>query len=306
MDTLTVILHLTGLLLLTPGSTSPTATHVLIPEPPGNMERHVTRLLYRPDNLQHCPSSTHVGPFCIVELNDQDLKIGDSVEASRPPIPEGTPNVSTASSRRVPRDRYEADPSERLRSRVTFWAGERLGMCSKGWWEFRDTTMMVPNVVTYELVHTGAGLPRITVTPLRDHRPTPQLTLAAAPEARGEVHLFVYSVTPAEPEQVETIAMRRLAGAPALDNSVPLARQDPLPYRSRASHYRAYYNLIGATWWNRRTEPRFLVPVVDENHNAVKCQFSPQRASPETREIMNDLRSASSYSCLVAAGTPAQ
>jgi hypothetical protein len=325
MDTLRVFLHLTGLLLITPDSGNHHATHVLIPEPGRGIEQHVTRLFYRTTDGTGCGPHADI---CIMDLDSLSLVIGEQVKrAGEAELPDETPNVSTTSSRRVPRDRYGRNPSRRLRARAQFWVRQPLTTCAKAWWEFRGTAMRIPNVVSYELVHTGDSLPRISVSTLRSLKgvASQTTTLSAVPEpGTREIHLFLYSVPTREAQRIERLGAAlfaatlsnkaaRVANAASPPVEAHLREQeadtrahfdDRPPYRSRAGHYRAYYNLIGARLWNRRTQPRFLMPILDEDDKPVACRFDTPVSELTKRAV--GILSAGSYSCLVAAGTPVQ
>jgi hypothetical protein len=302
MDTLTVkvIIHLTGLLLVTPGTKDHPGTHVLFPEPRGEVEAHVTRLLYTTrTNRENCKPPSRE-PICIVPLDDYAVTIGTRVDSV--PVP-SIPDITTGPRRRVPRAQYGRHPDTRLRSRVTLWNAEVLGMCAKGWWEFNDTPMMIPNVVTYEMSYPRGAPLRILGTRIRSE--VHDTVVIATPETSDSViHIFLYSVPPKEAERIETVGARRLATAVASQRDD--VTEDTVPREgSHAHHYRAYYDLIGARWWNRRPEPTFLRAVVNSDNKPKSCSFRSQ-ASYATREIMTDVRSAGSYSCLVSAGAPTQ
>lgn len=307
MDTLTVkvIIHLTGLLLLTPGNTpAGPATQILLPQP-SNMDPHIAVLVYFAPDSAGC--DRYDEGVCYLKLDGRALSIGTPDGNPAPPqMPPGAPNVSRAALQRVPPDRYGTEPSSRLRSRVSLYGAEFLGSCAKGVWDFRDDSLPIPNVVSYQIAHTGNGLVEIRSLQLRSgvRHPREQVVGHAAPIER-EVHLFLFHVPPGEFAALEKLGVLLTSAAAVRTSS--MADTVPVPNQGDdAEHYRRYYDLIGATVINHRPAPEFLRRALDENARPVgRCPFI-RPVSELTQTMANAVTSAGTFSCMVATGTPFQ
>lgn len=169
-DSITVVFHLTGLLMLVPPSQGNASTQVLIPHATG----HHARLGFGGDSTSVCRQ--YLAGICYVDLDTFTVHpLGAGGGPSGPPtfgLASHSANVTRGSG-----GQYRVHlPSiqSHLRSRVVFQSGGLTGKtCSLARWSFTpvdsagnpDTTILVdlPNVVSWAISHPASETFRLRI-----------------------------------------------------------------------------------------------------------------------------------------------
>lgn len=201
MDSLTVVIQLTGLLMIVPpnpGTIGP--THVLMPEPvaPDRLEHIAVIGFRRNDSAQQCGEGSSQD-FCFVRMDGWALDPLPG-RSSRVDLPRSVFDLTHASGgRRVHRDHFGGNaPRDSLRSRMTFGGGGVTDTCHIGQWSFdpvgnppRDR-FWLSNVVEW----TIPDIPQTHLTLVRRRfgGGSAQTLVTLTPDRSGRIELLIAHV----------------------------------------------------------------------------------------------------------------
>lgn len=269
MDTITVVIQLTGLLLLTPDDPSGRGPmHVLMPET-RNVESHVALLTFPGDSAEYC--LTYVNGRCTVDMDGWSMKLGrkETGTAGRDTLPRSATNLTRISGgKSVSRRLLGERPGRRVRSRITLRAGGVTDSCSMAEWRYtavgsgRVEIEALANVVDWtihDVPRNGSLLVRKRLD--RVHGDSVE-KLAIKYPASGPLEIFISHIPTHEAAMLGLIRSGRDATPPlhAVDERGVSAGTDSVSVMvgadSVATHFNAYYSLLGAKK-NERPLPKF-------------------------------------------------
>lgn len=194
MDTLTVtlVIRMTGLLLLTPADAhGGRPTYVLVPQTHQLAEAHSARLGYR---AQGCPSRT--GGICWLDMNDWSYQVAPG--ASHPgPAHVSHANITRITGVPVPQNLFGPQPGAALKSRVMLYGGEVTDSCALARWSIRNDTVTMPNVIEWTIRDVPESNLMIIRTPLHQPGARPD-TIPLRPLAGQPVELFIGNIPEVE------------------------------------------------------------------------------------------------------------
>lgn len=277
-----ILIHMTGLLLLTPASSdSALPMYVLMPKPHNFMPEHVAEIGYREPQENRCTGrgrrydgQDHV---CYVDINGYALELPSSAAAASSQGPARAADepwlvdLSRHTNHPVRPDLFSSDPPGRLRSRIEFHSGSLLpDHCSVARWWFDGKQAEIANVVTWEIENGGEDRVELVLTPL--HRGATERIVPPVIE-NNTVELFVWQVPPGERHLIR-------------DQAGHLHGRYSAIAESSARHFHAYYSLLHVPWLKHRPIPHDPDTIVE--------------SCPWTKET----RGAGTAACMVAGGTP--
>lgn len=278
MQALTLVVKMTGLLLLTPHTQDGRPVHVLMVAPHDGTVHHAQIGYYRRNGttLKYCLSSTEV--ICWVRMDQWSLDLGMGA-GSKPtgPPPFGGGNLVPRMTGRLPNDHGGDNPGG-VRARVTLHAGSVTNECANAEWEVdkpgnssHPQMVNLINVLEWTIQNAGQGRIALRRKPINPAgRPTGPDSLAVdmlKPDpGKHEIELFVRHVPQSEP-QVDCTA------------------------GGRAEHFRSYYRYLGI----RNVRP----PRCERELTSCKSRF------PELRSVFPRLmESPGTLACMIASTDP--
>lgn len=200
-----LVIQMTGLLLLTPHNPNGTGrTHLLMPQT-SNLPTHVAWIAFRGDSAKHCVQWAR--GICFVDMDGWSMELGE--EAGGAPdakeVVESPANLTRASGGRQLARRYLGDrPGRRVRSRISLHAGEITDTCSlandwtydgsAGSIEQGDTFPLV-NLATWTIRDLGESSVVVRRRPLDPASGDKGETLEVLrPDADGSIEMIVMHV----------------------------------------------------------------------------------------------------------------
>jgi hypothetical protein len=298
MDSLTVVIQLTGLLMLVPprpGQAGP--THVLMPEPD---HQHVSILGFRDadGSAQHCESG-FPGGFCFVRMEGYALDLLPGIAPQPVTLPREIMNLSSVSGDRpVHRDLFGSNPPrDSLRTRITLGGGGVTETCALGYWQFNPVGPMQPDTITMANVARWV-IPNVPRAGIRlERRPlrggSAQLLATLPPD--DTIEILIAHIPRREwgrfTRELRNLVTVRTAGAKTGMNKVA-AFTAAASSISSAAHFMSYYRLLDRALdrrlpWNPK--PR------SPGHPNAVCSMTIWRDV--------SLRSPTTVNCMVVAGT---
>jgi hypothetical protein len=299
MDTLTIIIHMTGLLLLSPAPTpGGPALQVLAAAPTRKMGEHQVRIGYF--SRERTPNCVvYQKNICWVNIDGWALSFGTpNANAEPSPLPQHMADVSWTAPHSIPLKRFGNEPGTKVRARVTIYGGQVEGSCSLGSWDFGVDSLPLQNVVSYRIPNAATGR-RVSLlgTRLNSHQPAPPQQVLGTVEAEDStVNLFLFEIPTTEAEKLEGLDILTAAR-----NHVMTTREKEPDKGAEANHYRAFYNLIGAHFYHHRPNPRYRHQIPADQQCSGYSHLAPALVA-----IPRAMFNVSTYSCMVASGTLVQ
>jgi hypothetical protein len=271
MDTLTIVIQLTGLLMIVPPNGPGGPTHVLMPEP--DHVRHEAYIGFRrTPGAQHCEEDLS-SEFRFVRMEGWVLDPLPGSGGAAAELPRTILNVTRGSGGRPVRpDHLVANPRRNpLRSRVTFGGGNVTDTCQMGRWRFdpvgraRRDTISLSNVVEWTIPDVPQGSIVLKRRPLGGGSEQELATLY--PDGAGRVELLVAHVPSRAWNQFQRTLLRLSAfdqtriGTLATEGSQTGDGSQVDDTDRRISHFRSYYKLLDRVRTQRLpSDPRVLLP----------------------------------------------
>jgi hypothetical protein len=261
MVPITIVIQMTGLLLLSPSrSTGELPMYVLMPAPMALMAPHAPMVGFR-SNPGNCPGTYDAAEnVCYVDMDGWSMTIGTlAATSARASLPSGALNLSATTGRFVPPTLFGPQPDDpSLRGRVILNAGTVSNACDRFFFNVGQTMMSLTNVLEWRI--TDYNQPTLTLvrTPLASGGGA-ERTVAILTPVNGEIELFIRNlpvgVTP--------------GGSAAAGDS--------------ATHFHAYYDLLGVP------SPGRVIPVVQSTSGpSASCSWAGARHMT----LFNDGRNA--------------
>lgn len=280
LNSITVVIHITGLLLIVPPHPGGNTTYVVMP--PHGTPKHAARIGFEgPNTAGLCVA--HLGGICYVDMNTWSL---DPIGAG------GTPATPTIDG--FPREVINLTHGSGNQHRVntstlgnqvlaTFVAGRPTRPCSLGQWYYNPVGALnqrivaIANVLDWEIRLPGSSLQ--LVFRRRDNSATVPVTLEPP---FGTINLLI-------------------AHLPAGElNRLPPGRPNrPLPpgFLARPTHFDDLYNPLGIEPGDsRRRLPRFFTSIRED-----AC---PVRVNTNLARFNAQVWTVDTYSCMLAAAEP--
>ena len=298
----TVVIHMTGLLLVVPNSQG--GANVLLPDT-RRVGAHVARLgfgIERRTNPRDVPrpcikdARFFTAGICYVNLYEWELEEfgeGGEIPASAPQLPPSVLNVSTAAGGKHKAHARWLTNGE-FRRQLVFRSGERGEACSLATWTYDvineqgqkvAKTEPVANVLEWKIKNP-------TVRALRfRHQGTGETATVPLPQT-GEVHIVLAHVPPADAEDLPP-------------NPNPRKPSGRLP--RLAPHFHAYYDMVRLP-----ASPAKRLPDTDRrrgiprNAEKPKTEACPVSITPVERSDTSaaEARAIGTYACMIASADP--
>lgn len=294
-----IVIHMTGLLLLTPENRNGVEmTHVLMPKPyAAFMPAHVAELGYRESESSRC---THPGDLydggrqiCYRDMRGYYMEIGRPGALARPQErvqPDlGEINLSNATHHYVRQRMYSQDPESRLRSRITLIGAWRRNSCALYRWSFDNEPADIANVTTW-VINTSDDDGVVRLMRARFGSDV-QEELAPVRPIGDSVEIFIRQIPP--DERAETYAGRATQNARS-------GRQASVDPETRARHFHAYYRLLHVSWLSHRPIPRWEGYSTTYDH----CDWARRSDGLAVARIESVSRGPGTPTCMVAGGSP--
>lgn len=273
MQSLTVVIQMTGLILLAPDRPSGGGpTHLLLPREAS----HYAWMSFTADSMESRSRCAYYrAGFCWVKLDRSSIEVGAGGQPvpTAAGIPASALNLTAGKGKPVHRDRFGQAPGNDVRARVSLLSGESTRTCSLADWNYDDVDLehgqdIVPlaNMVEWTIrgirqdhlpmvlkpLNPGAGDQDRILPPLRarvgntaqifiTHQPLPETTRLTNGFMNLESGRSAQAADSSAREDPYTAARSNRAGEPR-DIARHSMRTDP----DTATHFRAYYDLIGA------------------------------------------------------------
>ncbi|MFL5381841.1 MAG: hypothetical protein ACJ8GN_04935 [Longimicrobiaceae bacterium] len=223
MVPITIVIQMTGLLLLSPSrSTGELPMYVLMPAPRALMAPHAPVIGFRASSASCRGTYDHAENVCYVDMDGWSMSIGTlpgtPAQASLPP---GALNLTALTGRSVPSPLFAPHPDDpSLRGRVILNAGAPSNACDRFFFNVGPTVMSLTNVLEWRI--TDYNEPSLTLvrTPLGSGGGAEQ-TVATLTPVNGRIELFIRNLP----------AGSGPGGSAAVGDS--------------ATHFHAYYDLLG-------------------------------------------------------------
>ena len=295
IDSLTIVIQLTGLLMLvppSPGQSGP--TRVLMPEP--DHIRHEAVLAYRNPAGHACSEGILVsGEFCFVRMEGWELDPLPG-RARSVNLPRTIMNLTrNGGGIRVHRNLLASNPPrDSLRARFTLGGGDVSGACPMGRWTFdpvgaqqRDTISLA-NVVEW----TIPDVPQDSIVLVRRRLSggSAQKLVTLYPE-RGRIELLIAHVPPGALIKFQRLLSRlaRHSGRTPAAKLAPAGGHLASTDDTRIDHFGSYYRLFD------RAQDRRL-PSYDRTVDSDGCPLSIWLRAP-VRSM-----APTTVNCMVVAG----
>jgi hypothetical protein len=271
MDSITVVIKMTGLLLLAPTSQGSDTVHVLMPQTVGGMERHVAQVGYL---ASRCPRPMDHFKICYADMEGWSLDlsgvgeapVGGRVRSDSARRLRGAVNLTRRMKNRVMPDVLKDRPSGLVHSRVILRAGSVTDSCALGRWSYAskdsasDTvTIALANVLTWTIPNVARNsLPLVRRRLHADPGSAAQIIETVRADATDTLELFIRYV-------------------PVSDTLPPWITSPKEPYPDMpADHFRGLYTLLGINgrapvpvFKERVTEPEGKETVMDSHGKPV-------------------------------------
>jgi hypothetical protein len=293
MQSFTLVIKMTGLLLLTPDTQAGNMpVHVLMPEPHG-IDAHVAQVGYR-STAAECRGANSkydrdIG-ICYQDMTGwlMDIPEGLTAPTSTLRLPRGLANVSSASSGLVDRSFFSDNPpGTKLRSRVSIHAGRPVDSCELGWWVYHTSLVaLLTNVLTWEVPDAGQG--SLVLRRRRFGSSVSEELVTLLPN-NGIVELFIRQIPPDQ-----SLHYMRMDPSHARNPTPASGRAANFSIGTRPSHFSAYYRMLGVTG----PLPRLVVKY------SPTCTWARSLDLTISGEL--DPFSPGTASCMVASALPVQ
>jgi hypothetical protein len=273
MDSVLVMIRLTGLLLFSQPNGGP--TRVLMPFESGGMPHHVAQIGYYTPTSTGCVKwiPDPVGPrgVCFIRLDNSTLEIGLPGNSHLATLPAGNVSRAHAVNRPVQQKYLNASLQNvpALKGRVTLHQGRITDECKLGRFEFRNGTTL-DSVDLVNVVSWSYKLP-----------PNATLTLARRRLRNGGPKDTTWTVSEDPSHEIELF----IRHVPDPDLS------GPMQHGQQVRHYNAYHRLLNPPAASGPV-PRFGRELRDS------CEW------PVSKLIRTLTFNAGTMSCMVAAGDP--
>lgn len=268
--TTTLIVRMTGLLLLSPSQANGNhPTYVLMPQTHGLVEWHVAQVGYRAPGCAGLRDGV-----CWESLDGWSLEVGtSSTNPGAVRFPYAESNLTQLTGLHVRRDLFDPQPDTGvLKARVILHSGAIADQCAMGRWSLRQDSERLPlaNVIAWRIrnVPTASGVLRLKS--LRD--PTRVKTIPLPSDGQ----LFIRHVRPTE--------ISGLHPAPALHDT--------------AEHFDAIYDLFDGDIAARP------LPVYRRRDWFHRCRQIWTLRPPPRTEALHLNASPTTVSCMMATGFP--
>ena len=243
MQAFTIVIKMTGLLLVTPHNPTSGPTHILMPEPAG-VESHVAEVGYIGSDCT--PDGEGI---CWVNMDGWAMELGKGLSNSlRPELRDRIGNLTRRLKGALPADHDDPNPED-IRSRVSLYAGRATGFCGVARWKFAKTIdnpgnverMELTNVLTWTIRNAGQGSLALVRTRMDDQHVETIATVK--PDKSKRIELFIRYVPGSS-----------LPRQPGTTNSPPdvgshvraAAHQAQFADSGEvATHFTAYYEYLG-------------------------------------------------------------
>jgi hypothetical protein len=302
IEPVTMVIQMSGLLLMVPPAGGVGATHVLMPRISG----HISYIGFRREDDKDCTKHNDEYDICYIDVNNWTVEpIGPTTTATSK-VPGGALNLSRGSGN-VKIDTTKAGTRDSIRSRLTFQSGSATDSCGLATWTFDPYGNPPPeklrliNVLEWQIPDLQSETLQLV---LRwrgpDSKPDSVLTLQA--NDSREIELLVLHVTNEEGAPFVEAERRSAAGpqAPSAGASggVPGAMASaasPMAFGRRSeavrAHFNTFYEMMGVAQDRRRMPTR---PVKDRE----LCPITI--LDLEDYERTSGPRGISTYSCVMA------
>jgi hypothetical protein len=305
MDTITVVVKMTGLLLVVPPKAGG-PTHILMPATDLTAP-HVAFVGFPADSTaRHCTYYNEEDGYCIVDMAGWSLDLtGPGGGASGTPVtlPRALVNLSRgAGGRPVPPQYLSANPGRNIRSRITLRGGGPTDQCSLATWTFdpagRAPAEILPlaNVFEWtipELVQDSLVLVRDPLDPAPGD--TAQRLARLRPDSAGVVELVIAHIPTGVAMQLhaslKVSTTQQIPRAGMEEQSHMQAPEDDPPAETEATHFRWLYDLLRA---NQAERPLPHSP--EENES---CTLDTRTLSGEVLSLRT-LISPETLNCMLA------
>lgn len=272
MDTLTIIIKMTGLLLMVPPGPGGGPTHMVLPATGNSVPPHVALLAYAtPTRKDHCLGYDSISQMCFVNLEGWSLEPVPAAGVNNgPPIPpSGMASVTLGSGGlRVPRSLLGGNPGRKVRSSLVLNRGGTTRECPPALFTFDpigaavpEDTLALTSVLEWTIRIAGDSLPLVR-TPLDRTSTDSAETLDVLRPDSGAIELFILHLPVWEDggfllTRDATAAQRESPSSVRQSAGASHAHADSM--RWEATHFHAYYDMVRARR-NERRLPRFLRP----------------------------------------------
>lgn len=244
MPSITLVIKMTGLLLLTPDNrVGDLPMHVITPTTGHMVPAHVAQVGFRTRTPQDCLYQyDYAEQICYVNMDGWAMELGRIGTNGRQPPPSGAAKLSNATYR-VIRGRLGQNPGRTVRSRVTLHSGGFIDHCSAAPWSFGGQTINLVNVSTWSVQLPQTSLV-IVRKPLDRATGDPTQEDIAVPKLSGDtIELFIRHIPADEVGRRSTRSAERPA---ARGRSQRTTRNAARPTAiTRATHFHAFYDFLG-------------------------------------------------------------
>lgn len=304
MDTLsvTVVVHMTGLLLLTPARPNGTGPmHVLMPAPT-HLPSHVAWMAYPADSVASAGRCSYYGKgLCFLDMDGWTIDLGNRLGQEPHHVRRNEIVNLTTSAEKRPRVRkkYLSDePGRRVRSRVRLLNGEVINTCSLAEWQYDDLDPTTParlplaNLVTWRIPPVS-GEVVIRRERLDEDDNAPEVLPTPTP-ASGSVEILILHI-PAEEAVAYLKELLAESDLTATGNTAPGGAAH-LPHSrpaGPATHFNAYYDLLHAGHAGKER------PLPHQPRESPVCTLRMQNLA-----MSRFIRGLETVNCMVAAALP--
>jgi hypothetical protein len=299
MDTITVVIQLTGLLMVVPPRAGG-PTHVLVPVTPDTVP-HETFIGFRSNGTaRHCDPRFGEA-FCFVDMEGWALDPIGGANNGSVTLPRGVVNLTRGSGGyRVKEQHLGQGPHTELRSRFTLRGGGVTDACNLGVWSYNPAgpapavDLPLTNVLEWTIPDLRQSQIVLVRRSLTVAGTTPDTLAILSPDSTGAVELLIANVPPAGLRMLQRELRRSTAAQEVPSGQQREARDgeqgDPEQAEASetmASHVTHLYDLL--TQAPERPVPVFRAELIR------RCPL------PIWRE--HRLRSPTTVNCMVVSGS---
>jgi hypothetical protein len=271
MFQISVVIKLSGLLLLTPSNSAHELPYyALLPQAEG----HEAYFAYR-QPTGSCPVGVERdGELCYFRFEGDEITIGAPVPPDSVLLNGSLGNVSKAAGMPVTASLLgDHPPTDRLRARIRLNAGAQTDQCYLARWFFNGNPWApLGNVITWTFTYTDPGDLVLTRRKLADLKGAPETIVVRRP-ASGPFELFILHAPPRDGAKTS--------------------------FLMEARHFNYYYDMLGVAPAGPRPLPVLL------RKEASDCFSSWTQRAGDLGGISRVTTSPGAPTCLVASGTPA-
>jgi hypothetical protein len=314
-EPVTMVIQMTGLMLLVPPKQANGLTHVLMPNMPPSpgTPDHLTFIGFKGDSTGHCMEYDHDRRICYVDMKGWALdSIGKAAGSSTGAgtAAHGPLNLSRHTNRKI----NLAQVRDSLASQVTFARGQPTDSCGVAWWTYNPigqdppTKFEVINVLEWQI----PNMPADSFVLVRRQIQAPYTrdtiaTLHTSDTVNNEIELLIMNVLP---EDTVGLVRRSRAPQPRVGESfgqAPTAGVQPAtPIHTADRHFRALYRLVGVPETMQRL-PRRPVRIREACPITILNLFDQYAVDREDKYMGQDegdskvqYRGARTLSCIMA------